>query len=54
MRETSRTQGDPTRCWCERVDGGTHNLWDTLDPTLLQRFLVHFDLVGPDTPAVAL
>jgi acetyl esterase/lipase len=52
MWETTRTQGDPSRCWYDRVDGGTHNLWDTLDLTRLQRFLVHFDLVEPGTSAV--
>ena len=52
--ETVQEQGDPDRCWYDRVDGGTHNLWDTLDLTRLQQFLTHFGLVRPATgPVVA-
>ncbi len=50
MWQTVQAQGDPARCWYERVDGGTHNLWDTLDPTGLDRFLARFDLVP--SPAI--
>lgn len=53
MWHTVQAQGDPTRCWYDRVDGGTHNLWDTLDPTGLERFLDRFDLVpSTGTPSV--
>ncbi len=54
MWEAVQAHGDPTRCWYDRVEGGTHNLWDTLDSTRLLRFLAHFDLVAPaPSPAIA-
>ena len=54
MWDVVQAHGDPARCWYDRVEGGTHNLWDTLDLTRLRRFLAHFDLVGPATsPVVA-
>ena len=54
MWEAVQTLGDPARCWYDRVDGGTHNLWDTLDLTRLRHFLAHFDLTGPAvSPPVA-
>ena len=54
MWEAVQAQGDPARCWYDRVEGGTHNLWDTLDLTRLRHFLAHFDLVGPtSSPVVA-
>ena len=49
MWDTIQVEGDPTRCWYDRVDDGTHNLWDTLDLTRLQQFLDRFDLVPAAT-----
>ena len=46
-----QAQGDPARCVYDRVDGGTHNLWDTLDPAGLRRFLARFDLALPAATA---
>ena len=52
MWDVVQAHGDPTRCWYDRVDGGTHNLWDTLDLTRLQEFLSSFGLV-PSAAAVS-
>ena len=54
MFDTIQVDGDPTRCWYDRVDGGTHNLWDTLDLTRLQQFLAGFDLVPSDPVVVSI
>jgi hypothetical protein len=53
MWDTIQVEGDPTRCWYDRVDDGTHNLWDTLDLTRLQQFLAGFDLVPSDPVVVS-
>lgn len=51
MWDTIQAEGNAARCRYDRVEGGTHNLWDNLDLTELQQFLVGFDLVPADPAA---